>query len=316
MSFLDPPGKLTDFGQLLEPNAAVKPILAPAVRGALLEWLQEIWAKDELTKVGLVARQKALFTGLPGTGKTTLAHHLAARLGLRMIAVRPENIIDKWVGSNSRNLGQIFRLVKAEKEPLILFFDEFDSIAGKRMSVQQGADAHYNEMVNTLLQCIEAHDGFIIAATNFGAELDAAVWRRFDIKIELKNPGRDEARAILARYFKPYILPRAALDALAVSFEEAAPALIRQFCEAVKRQLVLGPKLNWDMKKDAVLARILVAVQPHPQAPKPRLWSLELKDPALPLLPWPLSTEKLPDAIEEPAEEPEQRVVQFRKAQP
>lgn len=309
----EPGNKLTDFGQLLEPKQAQKPILSPAVRGALTEWLTEIWAKKELEAVGLKARTRALFTGLPGTGKTTLAHHLAARLGLRMIAVRPECIIDCWVGSNSRNLGALFDAATAEKEPVVLFFDEFDSLAGKRLAARSGADSHFNEMVNTLLQRLEAYDGFVIAASNFGAELDAAIWRRFDVQIELGNPGRDECRAILARYLKPYILPREALNALAGSFEGAAPALMRQWCEAIKRQLVIGPMCNWDMRKEAVLTRILAAVQPHPDAPKARLWSLEMKDPAIPCLPWPLSTEKLPDAAEEPADEAENGVIPFRR---
>lgn len=309
------PKKLTDFGQLLSPREAQKPILAPAVRGALLEWLNEIWAEKELTAVGLKPRKRALFTGLPGTGKTTLAHHLAARLGLRMIAVRPEAIIDCWVGSNSRNLGALFDAAVAEKEPIVLLFDEFDSIAGKRLSARTGADSHYNEMVNTLLQRLDVYDGYVIGASNFGNELDEAVWRRFDIHIELGNPGRAECRAILARYFKPYQLSRSVLDHLSASFEGASPALMRQFCEALKRQMILGPQCNWDMGREAVLERILVAVQPHPEAPKARLWSIGLKDPGIPHMPWPLSLDKPSEAEEEPADEDE-KVIPIRRAQP
>jgi SpoVK/Ycf46/Vps4 family AAA+-type ATPase len=307
------PPKLTDYGQLLEPGEALKPILARPVRNALLEWLTEIWSKDDLKKVGLKARSKALFTGPPGVGKTTLAHHLAARLGLRMIAVRPDRIIDCWVGSSSRNLGGLFECAREEKEPVVLFFDEFDSIAGKRLAVRQGADAHYNEMVNTLLQRLEAHDGYVIAATNFGDQLDEAAWRRFDVQIALALPGRDECAAILARYFKPYILPKRSLHGLAEAFETATPALMRQFAEAIKRQLVIGPKCEWDMRKEAVIERLLIAVQPHPELGKPRLWSLGKNDPALSALPWPLSTERVADAFEETEErEPTANVVSLR----
>lgn len=42
------------------------------------------------------------------------------------------------------------------------------------------------------------------------------------------------------------------------------------------------------MRRDAVIERLLVAVQPHPDCGKPRLWTLGTKDHAVRSLPWPL----------------------------
>ena len=62
------PVELADFGDVLMPDQAQEPILARPVRAALLEWLTEIWAGDELSEAGLAPRQRALFFGAPGTG--------------------------------------------------------------------------------------------------------------------------------------------------------------------------------------------------------------------------------------------------------
>lgn len=290
------------FGDVLLPEDAAEPILARPVRAGLLEWLTEIWAKDELAEVGLKARRRAIFHGAPGTGKTTLAHHLAARLGLPMLVVRPERLKSKWIGQTAMQIGSLFDALKAEPEPYFLFFDEFDSLAAQRMDSgnNEVGEQDHNHGVNTLLANFDRYEGFIVAATNHGRRVDEAIWRRFEIQIELALPGDHERRRILERYFAPFVLPETGLAALSTALETASPALIRSFAEHIKRQIVVGPKAGWTMDRTAVIERVLATVKPHPDIGLPRLWSLGIGDKALASFPWPLEK----DAAAYPADDP------------
>lgn len=323
--------KLTDYGTLFLPREAMEPILAAPVRAALLEWLTEIFAEEELKALGIAPRHRGILDGPPGVGKTTLAHHLAARIGLPMVAIRPERLVDKWLGSTARNIGALFDAAErgvsldgggADPVPVMLFFDEFDALGFKRRSgTESGAEDERNAFVNTLLQRMEQHAGFVIAATNFGEHIDPALWRRFDMHISLALPGQFERERILALYLAPFGLPVRALSILAAGFETASPALMRQFCEHLKRQIVVGPKLGHDMRPAAVIERLITSVQPHPDLGKPPMWATSgadhARDLAIKAMPWPLPLAK--DVVEEPAgggmAEPG-KVVQLGRARP
>ena len=282
--------RLSMFGTVLFPDEAEEPILAPAVRTAMLEWLEETWASDELQEVGLTPRRRAMFKGAPGTGKTTLAHHMAARLGLPMLKVRAEKVQSQYVGESAIKVGQLFDAVDAAGSPMVLFFDEFDSLGSKRMGSgrNQVGEQDHNHMVNVLLANFDRYAGFVIAATNYGDRIDEAIWRRFEIHIEIELPGAKERRHILERYLKPFVLPEENLLALSEALASASPALIRQMAEHIKRQIVVGPKAGWPMDRSAVISRMVTSVAPHPDLGKPRLWSHKQDDVAIRHLPWPL----------------------------
>ena len=95
----------------------------------------------------LGVRTKVLLYGPSGNGKTTMARYLARRMGLPLIEVKADSIIDSRMGSTGRNINLIFENLK---EPCILFWDEVDSIGRRRGGLGQdkGVEVENEGMVN------------------------------------------------------------------------------------------------------------------------------------------------------------------------
>ena len=264
---------LEKFADVLMPQDAEEPILAPRPRAALFEWMTEIRLADELAAAGLKPRRTALLYGPPGCGKTTWAHHFAARLGLPLACVRSESLIDKYLGATGGNIGQLFDAMSKTEGKAVVFFDEVDALGGRRMN-DQGASVERANSLNVLLRRIERFNGIALAATNRQDFLDPALWRRFEMQISIDLPGPDERFAIIRRYAAPFEPPDEDVDLLVQFTDGASPALLRALMEGVKRALIVGPKSGRAIGDPvSAFVPVIAAVAPAPEYTPPPLWA-------------------------------------------
>jgi ATPase family associated with various cellular activities (AAA) len=143
---------------------------------------------------------KALFTGDPGTGKTLAAEVVAKQLGRQLFKVDLAQVVSKWVGETEKNLESLFE--GAESANAVLFFDEADTLFGKRGEVRGGTDRYANLEVGYLLQRVESYRGLVILASNLRDEIDSAFVRRFQIVLNFPRPTEPERRRLWQLAFR------------------------------------------------------------------------------------------------------------------
>lgn len=119
------------------------------------------------------------FYGLPGTGKTQLAEHIALCLDRPIIMKRASELIDKYIGESEKNISKMF--MEAAEEDAVLLLDEADSFLRDRTMARHSWEV---SQVNELLQRMERFNGVFICATNLFSAIDSAALRRFTFKLE------------------------------------------------------------------------------------------------------------------------------------
>ena len=159
-----------------------------------VEW--PIKYPDNFKRMGIRPSKGILLYGPPGTGKTLLAKAVAKESEANFIQVKGPSLLSMWVGKSEEGMRKIFERAR-QVAPCIIFFDEIDSLAGKR-GMEQGTkvtERVLNQMLAEMDGIEDVNDILVIGATNRPDMLDPAILRpgRFD-KILLVNAPDENGR--------------------------------------------------------------------------------------------------------------------------
>ncbi len=180
----------------------------------LVEVIELPLKKPELfKKIGIKPPKGVLLYGPPGTGKTMLAKAAASSTKSTFIEIVGSELVQKFIGEGAKLVKDIFKLAR-EKAPSIIFIDELDAIASKRIDIGTSGE---REVQRTFMQLLAEIDGFkplgnvkIIGCTNRSDILDPAVIRpgRLDRMIEVPVPSREGLKEIFKIHTKRMSLAR------------------------------------------------------------------------------------------------------------
>ena len=109
----------------------------------------------------------------------------------------------KYIGETEKNLARVFEA--AQQNQWILFFDEADSLFGKRTGVRDAHDKYANQEVSYLLQRVEMYEGLTILASNFRDNIDEAFTRRFNAMVYFPRPKPAERLILWEKAFPTHV---------------------------------------------------------------------------------------------------------------
>ena len=207
------------------------------------DFIYSTWGLEEVDPGGRCVSVN--FYGPPGTGKTMCAMALAHAFGKKIIDVDYAELESKYVGDTGKNIEAAFRF--AREHDAVLFFDEADSILGKRMSqVTQATDHAVNTSRAVMLKQLDHYDGIVVFATNLAENFDKAFSRRILSHIEVGLPDAPSRRILWQKFMMPTVPGADSVD-------------VDQLVEASEHMS------GGDMKNAFVKACSLACLEPEPR---------------------------------------------------
>jgi SpoVK/Ycf46/Vps4 family AAA+-type ATPase len=212
-------------------------VLRADCRKQLESILVEFKHAPQLRSKGIRRRNKLLFLGPPGCGKSLTALALANELRLPHYVVRFDAVIGAYLGQTATHLRQLFQFVS--NTPCVLLFDEIDALGKQRGNTRDVGEL--DRIVIALMQELDllTAKGIVVAASNLPEHLDRALLRRFDLIVQFPIPKRIELLQFSkaqAKRFKVILSKRRMLALSKVnSYAEA-----EKFVEDEARRLALA----------------------------------------------------------------------------
>lgn len=153
---------------------------------------------------------KFLFEGLPGSGKTEAAKHVARLLDRTLYYVDFDNLIDSKLGQTNKNIASVFVEINRVPHPnkVVILFDEIDVIALDRVNSNDVREM--GRVTSTILRELDRltdlnKEIVIIATTNLYSNFDKALTRRFDAVINFNRYSKEDLIEVAEYYLSSFI---------------------------------------------------------------------------------------------------------------
>jgi SpoVK/Ycf46/Vps4 family AAA+-type ATPase len=205
------------------------------------ELVEEQHRADVLRSYGLEPRHRILLAGPPGNGKTSLAEAVATQLMYPLFVIRYENLIGSFLGETASRLRKVFDYVKTQH--CVLFFDEFDTIGKERGDTKETGEI--KRVVSSLLLQMDRLPSYVvvITASNHPELLDRAVWRRFQLRLELIPPDKNQIQRYIDSFVnRTKVNFNYSFKTLSDRLAGLSYAEVEDFCTDVVRRAILNRK--------------------------------------------------------------------------
>jgi len=221
--------------------------------------VQEQFRVDLLRSYGLEPRNRILLIGAPGNGKTSLAEAIAESLMVPLFVVKYDSIIGAYLGETALRLRKLIDFASTRK--CVLFFDEFETLGKERGDTHETGEI--KRVVSSLLLQIDDLPSHVtvIGATNHPELLDRAVWRRFQIRLNLPMPSRSNIGFYIDKFQQKHnvkfslaseTIAKKLLGSNYAEIEEFGLSVLRKYVLSLPNQnlkeITIEELKNWDSR--------------------------------------------------------------------
>ena len=250
------------LSSLSKPNVSFSQVIgAEDAKEELRYFVDYLKDPKKYIGTGLKAPRGVILYGPPGTGKTMLAKAMASESDVTFITAEGNEFLKTYVGEGKDRVHELFRTAR-RYAPAILFVDEIDAIAKERTGGIHAA-SNGEDVLTAFLAEMDGFKSdpskpvFVLAATNFDVNpgsdrsLDAALMRRFDRKIYVGLPTKEERIRYLKMKIKAnpaFEVSDDATETLAVLSTGSSLAELENVLETALREAVRTGTLKVDDK--------------------------------------------------------------------